>query len=321
MRAFASPLGFQLERFLAHKRSLGLAYHREEGFLHEFDRFLATRNDPVLCEAMTREFLSRLGDGSRLHHLTVIRQLARFLLVEESRTFVPTRRFLGIRRRRPVIRVLSRTEAGRFLDACEQLPATSSTFARGLVRATALRVLLLTGLRRGEVLALRDDDVDLVNGLITVRQGKFGKSRFVPLTPDLTERLRAYRDIVAGQVAGRRPADAFFPRSDGHHPTTPKILYKSFRQVLVMAGIDHHGRGRGPRLHDLRHSFAVLRLLRWYEADADLWAKLPLLATYLGHVGLNTSQVYLHMTRDLVGEVTRRHLARFGDLVTVEVTS
>src|SRR2546425_3213139 len=138
MRAFASRLGLQLDRFLAPKRSLGFAYHREEGFLHEFDRFLATRDDLVLCEAVTREYLSRLSDGSRLHHLTVIRQLARFLVMEEPRTFVPTRRFLGIRRRRPVIRVLSRTEAGRFLDACEQLPATRSTFVRGLVRATAL---------------------------------------------------------------------------------------------------------------------------------------------------------------------------------------
>ena len=71
-----------------------------------------------------------------------------------------------------------------------------------------------------------------------------------------------------------------------------------------------------PRLHDLRHSFAVLRLLGWYEANADLGAKLPLLATYLGHVGLGTSQIYLHMTRDLVGEVLRREMHRFGDIIT-----
>src|SRR5207247_2399746 len=198
-RAFSSPLGPQIQRFRAHKRSLGLAYCREAGFLHEFDRFLATRNDLVLCEAMAREYLSRVNDGSRLPHLTVIRQFARFLLVEEPHTYVPSRRFLGIRRRRPVIRVLSRAEAGRFLDACEVLPATSSTSLRGLVHGTALRTLLLTGLRCGEVLALQDEDVDLVNGLITVRNGKFGKSRFVPLAPDLTERLRAYRDIVASR--------------------------------------------------------------------------------------------------------------------------
>jgi integrase/recombinase XerD len=69
-------------------------------------------------------------------------------------------------------------------------------------------------------------------------------------------------------------------------------------------------------VHDLRHSFAVLRLLRWYEFDADLGVKLPLFATYLGHIGMVTSQVYLHMTRDLVGEVIRREMDRFGDLIT-----
>jgi len=71
--------------------------------------------------------------------------------------------------------------------------------------------------------------------------------------------------------------------------------------------------------HDLRHTFAVLRLLAWYEQGADLSAKLPLLATYLGHVGLATSQVYLHMTLDLVGEVVRRFEARFGSIITAEV--
>ena len=81
----------------------------------------------------------------------------------------------------------------------------------------------------------------------------------------------------------------------------------------------HGGRGEGPRLHDLRHSFAVFRLLSWYEQGVDLRAKLPFLATYLGHVGLETSQVYLHMTRDLVGEVTRRLEARFGDIITARV--
>ena len=93
-------------------------------------------------------------------------------------------------------------------------------------------------------------------------------------------------------------------------------LYESFRRVLKLAQIPHLGRGRGPRLHDLRHAFAVLRLLSWYEAGEDLTVKLPLLATYLGHTGLTSSQIYLHMTEDFIGELTRRQLDRFGDLIT-----
>ena len=86
--------------------------------------------------------------------------------------------------------------------------------------------------------------------------------------------------------------------------------------MLDLARIPHLGRGRGPRLHDLRHSFAVCRLLSWYEGGADLRVKLPWLATYLGHVGLASSQDYLHMTEDLIGEVIKRQLATFGDLIT-----
>jgi integrase len=207
----------------------------------------------------------------------------------------------------------------QFLKACDAL-ANRSKFPRGLVHATGLRVLLLTGLRRGELLALRDKDVSLANGVFTVRQSKFGKSRFVPLAEDVVERLRTYRDTLANRVAVRRPDDAFFPKADGRQFTPPRELYKSFRQVLAIARIDHGGRGCGPRLHDLRHSFAVLRTLSWYEQGADLGAKLPLLATYLGHVELAHTQVYLHMTHDLVGQVTQRHLKRFGDVITEETS-
>lgn len=319
MSALTSPFGSQLQQFLAHKRSLGFAYRREEDFLRELDRFAMSLQEAVLSETLVRTYLSRFGQPSRPARLTLIRQLARFLAFEEPRTFVPPERFLGIRRRRPVIRVLSRDEACRFLDACDRLPDTSS-FPRQEVHGTALRLLLLTGLRRGEAIALKDDDVALTEGVLTVQHSKFGKTRFVPLAPDLTDRLRAYRDSVAAQIAPRRPKDAFFPRSNGRQPMAAQSLYKSFRRVLDLAGIEHRGRGEGPRLHDLRHTFAVLRLLSWYEANADLGTKLPQLATYLGHVGLATCQVYLHMTRDLVGEVTRRQLDHFPGLITEVVT-
>ncbi len=319
MSVFASAFGPQLQRFLVHKRSLGFAYLREEAFLREFDRFAMRSHEAVLSESQVRSYLAAFSQPSRPARLTLIRQLARFLVLEEPHTFVPPERFLGIQRRRPVIRVLSRYEACRFLDACDRLPNLSS-FPRRLVHGTALRLLLLTGLRRGEAIALKDQDVDLIAGLLTVRHGKFGKTRFVPLAPDLTDRLQTYREKLKAYVAPRYPSDAFFPRLDGHQPMAPKSLYKSFRQALDLAGIEHRGRGEGPRLHDLRHTFAGLRLLSWYEADAGLGAKLPLLATYLGHVGLATCQVYLHMTPDLVGEVTRRQLDRFSDLITEVMT-
>ena len=94
-------------------------------------------------------------------------------------------------------------------------------------------------------------------------------------------------------------------------------LSASFHDILKRAGIAQNG-GRRPRVHDLRGTFAVHRLLRWYEQNADLEAKLPLLVTYLGHVSLQGSQRYLQLARDLLGEVTRRHQAHFGHLITDE---
>ena len=175
MKSFASPLGSDIARFLDHKRGLGFVYDREEWFLHVLDRISATRHDAVVSEALVREYLAEASTASRSHRLTVVRQLARFLVLEEPDTFVPPARFLCIRRRRSVIRVLTRDEAGRFLDACDALLSTFRFPHRGLVHGTALRVLLLTGLRRGELLALKVRDVDVATGIVTVHRGKFGK--------------------------------------------------------------------------------------------------------------------------------------------------
>jgi integrase len=214
-----------------------------------------------------------------------------------------------------VVRVFSREEARRFLAACDLLAGVRA-HPIGLVHGVALRMLLLTGLRRGELLALRDEDVDLAVGVATVRHGKFGKSRYVPLAADLVQRLHLYRETTSRAIAAPRPASPFFPGAHPQQAIARSTLYKAFRRTLRLAGIKHLGRGQGPRLHDLRHSFAVLRLLRWYETGADLTVKLPLLATYLGHVGLTSSQVYLHLTDDFATELTRRQLDRFGDVIT-----
>lgn len=310
-----SPLEAQVACFLAHKQALGFVYRRERAFLDELSRLASSRQETFLSEDLARRYLSSWSEAGRPNRLTVLRALARYLVIEEPRTFIPPTRFLGIRRRRPPVRVFSREEACRFLAACDVLPA-ARVFPFGLVHSVALKTLLLTGLRRGELLALRDEDVDLSQEILSVRCGKFGKSRFVPVASDLAQQLREYREVVVRRIAPRRPGSAFFPRADGHQTTALKTLYKSFRMALGLAGIRHLGRGRGPRLHDLRHAFSVLRLLTWYESGADLRVKLPLLATYLGHVGLTSSQVYLHLTEDFTGELTRRQLARFGDLIT-----
>jgi site-specific recombinase XerC len=157
-------------------------------------------------------------------------------------------------------------------------------------------------------------DVDCDAGTLLIRHTKFDKSRVVPIAPDLARRLSDCRTLTILHFGACLPDTPFFssPRGGQYSITA---LREAFHQTLATAGIARTSGKRNIRLHDLRHSFAVTRLLLWCEQNVDLDAKLPLLATYLGHIGLASSQRYLQLTQDLMAEITRRHQARFGYLI------
>ena len=317
---FTSPLAIEIERFLQYKRTAGCRYLVEEGRLRRFDRFLSSHlaGNPVITLDVVRAYTAHGGqrsDSTRAHRISLIRELCRFLAVEDPRHEIPPRRFLGIHVRPYLQRVLARDEGKRFLAACLSFPSSPRSALRGVVHGTALALLYLTGLRRGEALRLTIGDVDLSGRLLRVRQTKFGKSRLVPIASDVAQRLSECSRFVERHLGVRPSNAAFFPGPRGKR-LDDTALSTSFQQILRSSGIAQEGATRRPRLHDLRGTFAVHRLLLWYEQNADLEAKLPLLATYLGHVGLESSQRYLQLTRDLVGEVTRRHQACFGHLIT-----
>jgi integrase/recombinase XerD len=317
---FSSPLADGLSRFLAFKRAAGCRYEDEARALRRLEQFLATTlnpNDPVITLDVVRRHVARRGDESettRAHRLSLIRQLCRFLALEQPRTAVPAPRFLGIHRRTFVARVMSQEEGQRFLSACEHLVTRPWSPIRDIVLGTALVLLYFTGLRTGEALRLTLVDVDLAGAVLRVRDTKFGKSRLVPLASDIAARLDRCRTTVDRHLGSRPPDAPFFATASGRQ-YSHTALSTAFHQVLMRADIPRHSAGRSLRLHDLRHGFAVLRLLVWYQQEVDLGARLPALATYLGHVGLASSQRYLQLTADMVGEITRRHERRFGYLI------
>lgn len=318
---FASPIAAELAQFLQFQRAAGYRYREEAGALGRLDRFLAVHlpaDDPVITRDLADAYLARRGaesETTREHRLSLLRQVCRFLALREPRTVIPPPRCLGIHRRPFVARVLTRAEGRRFVAACVAYPGRPGFPLRGVVHGTALILLYLTGLRAGEALRLTVSDVDVAGALLRIRDTKFGKNRLVPLAADLAARLGRCRDAVLG-ILGPRPAAApFFPGPTGQPCTIDGLRY-TFRRVLAMAGLPRRRGDRGPRLHDLRHSFATLRLLLWCEEGADLGTQLPRLATYLGHVGLTSSQRYLQLTTELHTEVVRRHQARFGHLIT-----
>lgn len=313
---FASPLASQILRFLQFKRSAGCSYGREEHELRIMDRFLASHlssSDPLITDAIMRAYV-RLTGGCAEERLTVLRQFCRFIALEEPRTPIPPRRFLGVHRKPHVPRILTRDEGRRFAEACFRLPSVRWSPLRGMVHGTALLLLYLTGMRVGEAVSLNLEDVDLANGVIRIRKGKFGKSRLVPIAQDLADRMKECRCFVDRSLGARPPDACFFPGPKGFR--CPRLaLWHSFQKVLAEADIPYEGKGKGPRLHDLRFSYAVHRMMLWYEQGADLSAQLPVLATYMGHVGLSSSQYYLRLTEDALGAVLNRYQARFGHLI------
>jgi integrase/recombinase XerD len=317
---FTSPLAVKLEQFLAQKHAMGYRYREEGRALRALDRFLHTRlspEDPVITPAIVHDYVARRGaesETTRAHRLTLMREVCRFLHLEDIRTVVPDRRSLRIVRQKFVPRVLSRDEGKRFLQACTELPQGRTSPARDAVLGTALRLLYLTGLRAGELLRLTHADVDLDAGLLHIRHTKFDKSRVVPIAPDVVQQLVHCRTLATKHFGAGFPQKPFFPSPRGGRYSI-NALRDAFHQTLKNAGIERMTGSRHIRLHDLRHSMAVLRLLLWCEQNVDLGAKLPFLSTYLGHVGLASSQRYLQLTQDLMGEITRRHQARFGYLI------
>ena len=269
--------------------------------------------------SVTGEWLAKRPHESANTHrdrISVVRQFTLFLCRQGYRADVPNK-LLGAKKEAEFSpRILTRAEVGKLLQAVDQLTPTARFPLRHIIMPEVFRLLCGCGFRLGEVLHLRVADVDLQQGILTVRDGKFGKDRLVPPALALVLRLRKYAEHF-----GARPPEAFFFPSPHGGPLNLRTVYFLFRTLLLQCGIPHAGRGKGPRVHDLRHGFAVHTLLRWYHEGADLEAKLPVLATYLGHRSLAGTQRYLHLTAELFPEITVRTNAAFGDVIPRRITS
>jgi integrase/recombinase XerD len=312
---FQSVLSACMEKFLKEKHACGYAYHEATRILRRLDDFLVQEGVTTqeLPGSVARKWLAKKAHESAATHqqrITVTRQFSRFLLRLGHSAYVPDFTLAARNRSSFVPRMLTDGELRKFLRAVDALEPTARSPFRHLIMPEVFRLLYGCGFRAREVLKLRVRDVDLNQGIITVRQGKFRKDRLVPPALPLVNRLRQYAAHFEN-----RPADAiFFPGLSGR-PFSLRTVYTLFRQLLLKCGIPHAGRGRGPRIHDARHLFAVRALRRWYQNGENLDAKLPLLATYLGHVNLAGTQHYLHLTAELFPEITARSDAAFGDVI------
>ena len=201
--------------------------------------------------------------------------------------------------------IYSREELRRLLDATKTYRKRVNQLEPHTFR-TLLLVLYGAGLRRGEALHLTLADVDLQAAVLTVRETKFDKTRFVPLGPQLAQAMEEYATQRRASDASQTGEAPFFVNRDGT-PLAARTVSKAFLHLRRAAGVSREPEARyQPRLHDLRHAFAVHRLTAWYREGADVQRLLPLLSTYLGHVSVAATQVYLSMTPELLEEAALR---------------
>ena len=312
---FQSVLSACMEKFLQEKHVCGYAYREQTRILRDLDKLLvqAGLTTHELPRSIAREWLAKKSHesaGTQQLRITLVRQFSRFLLRLGHSAYVPDSTLAARNPSTFVPRMLTDEELRKFFQAVDRLEPTARSPLRHLIMPEVFRLLHGCGFRVSEVLKLRVRDVDLNQGIITVRHGKFRKDRLVPPALSLVKRLRKY----AAHFEKRPPDAIFFPGPSGG-PFSLRTVYPLFRKLLLQCGISHGGRGKGPRIHDARHLFAVRALRRWYRDGADLDAKLPLLATYLGHQNLSGTQRYLHLTAELFPEITARADVAFGDVI------
>jgi integrase/recombinase XerD len=313
---FISSFAAQLEAFVSLKRAMGLRYEAAVRDLQRFDRFVS-RQMPTI-DVVTPEIVEawlasehHWSPKTQKKRLGLLRQFCLYLTRFRSDSYVPDRALFPVHV--PVFKayVYSPKEYRALLKAALALPSPRSTL-RPVTFYTVLLLLYATGLRVGEALRLRLRDVNLEAATILVRETKFGKSRVVPFLPALGEALRTY--LTERLVATTGPDAALFINYQGRPYSVDKFS-EVFRTLFPAAGITRVAGKRGPRVYDVRHTFAVTRVLKWYREGADVQSKLPLLATYMGHVDVLSTQVYLRSTAELLREASGRFERTFGSLV------
>lgn len=300
-----SALQATLDEYLGVRRALGAQLSKQGRLLQQFVEFATREGAHFITTELALRWATLPADVQPTwwaYRLGVVRRFAQYTSAVDPRTQVPPPDLLPYpyRRQRPYI--YRDDEIRRLIDAARQLPGI--TGLRSHTYATLLGLFAVTGMRTNEPLRLHRDDVDLAHSVLTVRQSKFGKSRYVPVHDSTRRALRGYathRDRLCPNPHCRR-----FFLSERGTPVTEWALRWTFvklsRQTGLRASTDSHG----PRLHDFRHRFAVNALKQWYRRGLDVEGQLPRLATYLGHAHVSDTYWYLTAVPELLALAARR---------------
>jgi integrase/recombinase XerD len=306
------PFGGFINKYLQLRRVLGFILIGTEITLNNFDLYISQRFPYVktVTKPMIVGYLRTLNhlQGSTLYlRFMHLRQFCRFLFKLNPDTYVPKTTLI---RRGPTVRqahIYTIDELTELIKLARTLPPKGSL--RPHTYSTLLSLLWVSGLRIGEALRLNLEDVDTDNAILHIRESKFFKSRLVPLTLSATSALETYRSHREQHCYDQRPNAPFFVNGRAKRCSLSSVDI-TFRGLTRHLGI-RTVQGRNPRLHDFRHTFATRYLSELYQAGKNPNASLPLLATYLGHVDIACTQIYLHPSAGLLATAGQRFREHF----------
>ena len=313
---FSGPLADMLKGFVDEKQATGYNYQKAVSALKRFDLFcIKNGHDNVdLTKKLVLNWTEKQQhekDTNQRQRVSLMRMLGSYMVRNGYDAYIYPSRADRVTDYRYVPHIFSNKELVSLFQQADNCKSHDQSPNRHLIFPLIFRILYGCGLRISEVLKLRVKDVLLDDGTLRILNSKFDKDRLVPMCPSLSKRCREYMQQVH---LIQNPEEYFFPSPIGGK-YEESTIYHYFRRFLWQAGISHGGRGCGPRLHDLRHTFAVHCLKRWVVDGVDLTVALPFLSTYLGHTDLRGTQRYLRLTAELYPGIVSAVEAKFGEMI------
>jgi integrase len=293
-----------VEEYVAYRRNLGYRLDVDRRELLRFAKFVSStgHRGSVTTEIVLRWV--QLAQSANYQHrrFEMVRSFAKYLAIYEPKTEIPSREILRLKCHRPEPYIYSEQQVIDLLQACGQLSPPRGL--RPWTYRTLFGLIAATGLRVSEALKLNRDDVDLDQGVLTVRQTKFYKSRFVPVHISTREMLRHYAELRDCHHPHPKSNTFFVSEKGSALPiSTVHCVFQDLRRRLGWKCRDGK---KSPRIHDLRHTFVCRRILRWYEEGINVNQSIPFISVYLGHVRVTDTYWYLTGVPELMAVTARR---------------
>lgn len=293
-----------VNNYIEMRRKLGYRL-AHAGYLIDFVSFMEERNAPSITAVLAVEWAQKptsIKPVTQYNRLTVVRSFARFRAATDPRTEIPAVDLLPHRPKRAIPYIFSEVEIKSLLQAALLLPDATS-----LTRRTyhcLFGLLFVSGLRISEAIGLKILNVDLTNGILKVESAKTGRLRLIPLHESTRQVLWSYK-LLRGRMLKGTSCEFFFVSDSGTKLSVETVRNK-FYVLLPQCGLPPRVNGKGPRLHDTRHHFAINTLLRWHRLRENSELVLPALATVLGHSNVNDTYWYLSACPELMGAAVQR---------------